>query len=83
MRLFDFIKKNYRIRPPANCLGKLSAFLVTDISRRSADHARDGVLLHVFGHVQPHHRTFIVKQKFRERARSLGLTNTGWTKKDK
>ena len=83
MRLFDFIKENYRIWPAAHCFGKLPAFLVTDISRGSADHARDGVLLHVFGHVEPHHRAFVVKQKFGKRARRLGLADTGWTKKDK
>src|SRR5437764_12705990 len=83
MSFFDFIKKNYRIWPAAHCFGKLSAFLVTDVSGRRADHAGDGVLLHVFRDVEADHRTFIVKQKPGERARGLGLSHTRWAKKDK
>ena len=56
-------------------LGQLSAFVVADISRRCADHACDSVLLHVFRHIESHHRAFVIKQKLRERPCRFSLAD--------
>src|SRR5262249_54834930 len=61
--LLDFIEQDDGIRPPPHTFGQVSAFLVADISRRGADQTRDGVLFHVFGHVDSHHCTLVIKQK--------------------
>src|SRR5262245_45022430 len=82
MRLLDLVKQNDRVRPATHCFSALPALVITNVSRRRADHARDGVLLHVLRHVEPDHRSFIVKQELREGARSFRLTDTCWTKKD-
>src|SRR6185369_17247463 len=82
MRLLDLVEKDDRIRAPANCFGKLSTFVVTNVSRRRSDHARDSVFLHVLRHVEADHRSLVVKHEFRECASGFSLTDTGWTKKD-
>src|ERR1035438_3147288 len=51
MRLFDLVEKHDRVRMTPHLFGKLPALVVADVSRRRANQARDGVLLHVFGHV--------------------------------
>src|ERR1043165_8066025 len=70
------------MRTPSHSFGELPALVVTDISRRRADHASDRVLLHVLRHIETNHRALVVKHKLRECARRLSLTNSGWTKKD-
>ena len=45
-----------RVRAPAHGLGELAALLVADVAGRRADEPRDGVLLHVLGHVDADHR---------------------------
>ena len=77
MRLFDLIKQHHAVRPAPDRFAELAAFFVADISGRRADEPRDGVLFHVFAHVDAHHRIFVVKQKFRECASQLGLANAG------
>jgi hypothetical protein len=37
VRLLNLIKKEYRIRPPPNSLGKLATFFISNISRRCTD----------------------------------------------
>ena len=41
MCFLDFIKQDYRVRLAANFLGQLTAFLVTDVTGRRTDEARD------------------------------------------
>ena len=60
----------------------MSAFFIADISRRRANHARDGVLLHVFGHVEPHHGALVIEKKFGQRARRFSLSDTGRAEKN-
>ena len=59
--------------PAPHRLGELPALLVPDVPRRRPDHPRHRVLLHVFRHVEPHHRALVVEQELGERARRLGL----------
>ena len=75
MRLLDLVKQHHRIGPAPHRLAQLAAFLVTDVTRRRADEPRDGVFLHVFAHVYPHHGVLVVEQKFRQRAGSLGFAH--------
>src|SRR5260370_34002657 len=82
VRFFYFVEENDRIRPAPDRFTQLAAFLVTDVTRRRTDQSRDGVFLHVFAHVDPDHGVLVVEQKFRERARKLGFTNTGWPEKN-
>ena len=83
MRFFDLVKKNDAVRSSSHRFSQLSAFFITNVSRRRADHARDRMLFHVFGHIQPHHRVLVVKKEFSQGARRFSLANTGRTEKNK
>src|SRR5207249_4134191 len=78
----DVLEQHPGIGPPAHRLGELAALFVPDVARRGADHPRHGVLLHVLGHVEPHHRLLVVEQEFGEGARGLGLADPGRTEED-
>src|SRR3990167_622260 len=41
------------------------------------------MLLHVLRHVNSHKRLLVIKQKFSESARELGLADSGWPQKHK
>src|ERR1700731_2499665 len=55
--------------------GWLPPLVVPDVAGRGADQPRDGVLLHVLGHVDAHHRVLVAEQELGERARQLGLAH--------
>ena len=82
MRLLDLVEQDDRVRAAAHRLGELPAFLVADVARRRADEPRDGVLLHVLGHVDAHHRVLVVEQELGERARRLRLADAGGAEED-
>ena len=73
VRLFHFIKEDDAVRLAAHGLGELAALLVAHVSRRRADQTRDGVLLHVLGHVDAHEVLFVVEQRLRQRLGQLRL----------
>src|SRR5207237_6106637 len=54
VRLLDLVEQEYGVRPAADRLGQLTAFVKTDVAGRCPDEPRHGVLLHVLGHVEPH-----------------------------
>ena len=54
--LLDLVEQHDRVRAAAHGLGQLAALVVADVAGRRADEARDGVLLHVLGHVDADHR---------------------------
>ena len=83
MGLFDFVEEHDGVRMPADLLGELAALFVPDVSRRCADHARDGMLFHVLGHVEANERAFVVEKKFGERSRKLGFPDARWSHEDK
>ena len=82
MRLLDLVEEDHRIRTAANLLGKLPAFFVANVSGRRADQSRYCVPLHVLGHVNAHHRMFIVKQEFGQSPGQLGFADAGWTEEN-
>ena len=82
VRLLDLVEEHDRVRPPADGLGELAAFLVADVSRRRADEPRHGVALHVLRHVDAHHGVLVVEEELRERASQLGLSDAGRSHED-
>ena len=57
-------------------LGELSAFVVTDVSRRGTDEARGRELFLIFAHVDARHHVLVVEEAFGQRLRQFGLTDT-------
>ena len=77
MGLLDLVEQDDGVRAPAHRLGELAALLVADVAGRRADEPRDGVLLHVLGHVDADHRVLAVEHELRQRAGQLGLADAG------
>ncbi len=69
MRLLDLVEENDRIWLTANEFGQLTTLIETDIAGRRTDQSRNGVLLHVLGHVELYQRILATKE---ERRQSLG-----------
>ena len=72
----DFVKKNNRVGVAPYMLAQLTPFLITHISGRGTDQSRHAVLLHVFRHVDPHHRPFVVKEKLSQGLGKLRLAHS-------
>ena len=81
MRFFDLVQKNDGVGPATDALGQIAAFVVADVARRSSDQSRNGMLLHVFGHVDPDHRALVVEEKLGQSARRFGFTDAGRAEK--
>ena len=77
VRLFDFVEEDHAVRAAAHGFGQSAALFVADVSRRRADQARDGVLLHELAHVDAHHRVLVVEQELGQRLAQLGLADAG------
>ena len=75
MRLLDLVEEHDLVGPAPDRLGQRAAFLVADIAGRRADQPGDGVLLHVFRHVEPHHRALVVEEEAGERLGELRLAD--------
>src|SRR5439155_1883214 len=82
VRLLDLVEEDDAVGLPPHDLGQLSALLVADVAGRGADQARDGVLLHVLGHVEADERLLAVEQELGERARELGLPDARGAEED-
>ena len=82
VRLLNFVEEHHRIRPTAHRLAQLSALFVADVSRRRSHQSGHGVLLHVFGHIDTHHRLIVIEQKLGQGSRQLGLADASGTQKD-
>ena len=82
VRLLDLVEEDDSVRAAANSLGQLPALVVADVAGRRADQPRDGMLLHVLGHVDAHHGGLVVEEELGEGARGFGLAHTRWTKED-
>ena len=79
MRLFDFVKEKDLIGPAPHRFGECATFFIADITRRRADQTRNGMFLHIFGHIDTHHRRLVIKQIRRKRFGEFGFTDTGWS----
>ena len=77
VRLLDLVEQHDRVRAPPHRLGELAALLEADVAGRRADEPRHRVLLHVLGHVDPHHGPLVVEQELGERPRELRLADAG------
>jgi hypothetical protein len=74
MGFFNFVEQHHGIRPAPYCFGKLSAFIVADISRRRAHEPRYREFFHVLGHVDAHHGPLVVEKRVGERAENSGYS---------
>ena len=75
--LLDLVEQDDRVGPAAHRLGQLAALLVADVAGRRADQPRDGVLLHVLGHVDADDRLLGVEHELGQRPGELGLADAG------
>jgi hypothetical protein len=66
--LLDLVEQDHGVGAPPNGLCELTALLVANVSRRSADQTGDRVLLHVLGHVDADHGLLGVEHELGERA---------------
>ena len=82
VRLLDLVEQDDAVRPAPHRFGELAALFVADVAGRGADQARDGVLLHVLGHVDADHGVLVVEQALGQRAADLGLADAGGAEKD-
>src|SRR5437588_7528354 len=82
VRLLYLVEEDDAVGAASDGLGQLPALLVADVTGRRADHARDGMLLHILRHVEANHRALVVEQKFGERARRLGLADARRAEED-
>src|SRR4051794_11600735 len=73
--LLDLVEQEHAVRLPAHGLRQLAALVVPDVAGRRADQARDGVLLHVLGHVDAHHRVLVAEEELGERPGQLRLAD--------
>ena len=82
MSFFDFVEQNHRKGATTDGLGELPPLVVAHIARRGTNQARNGVLLHVLGHVDTHHRLFGVEQVGGEGLGQLGFTDPSGSKEN-
>ncbi len=82
VRLLDLVEEDDRVGAAADGLGELAALVVADVAGRRADEARDGVLLHVLGHVDADHGGLVVEEELGEGAGGLGLADAGGAEED-
>ncbi len=63
MCLLDFIEQQHAVGSAADGFGQLTAFLVTDVSRRRAEETTHCVLFAIFGHVDAYERVLVVEHE--------------------
>ena len=80
--LLDLVEQQHAVRLAPHGLGELAALVVADVAGRRADQSRDGVLLHVLGHVDTRHRVLVAEQEVGEGAGELGLADAGGAEED-
>ena len=80
--LFDFVEQDHRIGATANGFRQLAPFLKAHIAGRGTNQAGDGVLLHVFRHIDADDRLFGVEQVGGQGLGQFGLTDPGGTQED-
>ena len=55
MRLLQLVKEHQGVGPPSDGFRQLAPFLVAHIARGRSDEPGDGMLFHIFRHIQPEH----------------------------
>ena len=82
MGFLYLVEEHHRVGFPPDGLGELSALVVADVSRRSADESADGVLLLILAHVDTCHHLLVVEEIVGQRLGQLGLSDTRRTHED-
>ena len=77
VRFFDFVQQDHGIRPAANRLGEITAFLVSHVAGRCADQAGHGMFLHELGHIDAHHGLLGVEHELGQRLAQLCFAHAG------
>ena len=83
VRFLDFIEQHHGIWPAPDRLGKLTAFFVSDVTRRRTDQTRNRVLLHVFAHINANHCVLVIEEELGQCPGEFGFSNSGRSKKNK
>ena len=63
MGFFNLIEQYHLIWPAAHRFGQAAAFFISNIARGRTNQPRYGMSFHIFGHINPQHRAFVIKQK--------------------
>ena len=82
MRFLDLVEQYDRVGLPPHGFGQLTAFVVTDVSRRRSDQPRYAVPFLILAHVDTSHHRVVVEQVFGQRFGQLGLADAGRAQKD-
>ena len=82
MCLLDLIEEEHAVGAASHRLGELAALLVADVARRRSDQAGDGVLLHVFRHIETDHRLLVIEEELGESPCQLCLSDPGGAQED-
>ena len=82
MRLLDLVEQHDRVRTLAHSLGELAALVESNVARRRTHETRNGVLLHVLGHVEADQRVLGVEQELGKRLRELGFAHARRAEED-
>ncbi len=82
MGFFDLIQEDDGVRAPLDRFRELAALFISHVARGRPDQTGDRVLFHVFGHVQPDHGFFRIKEKLGERPGQFGLSHARRSHKD-
>ena len=77
MCFLDLIEQDNRIRFSTDCLRQLTAFIISDISRRRSDQTGHGIFLHILTHIKTHHIGFVIKKTGCQSLCKFCLTDTG------
>ena len=80
--LLDLVEQDHGERPPADLLGELAAFLVTDVAGRGSEQPGHRVLLHVLAHVELDQRVLVAEQELGQRLGQLRLADAGRASED-
>ena len=75
VRLLDLVQEDQAVRLAAHSVGQLAAVVVADVAGWRADEARDVVLLHELGHVQPDQRILAAEHELGQHFRQVRLAD--------
>ena len=82
MCFLHLVKEDNGVWFSPDCLSKLSALVISDVSRRRSDQTGHGIFLHILAHIDTDHIFLIVKQAFRKCFRKLRLSDSGRSKEE-
>ena len=77
VRLLDLVEEHDAVGALAHRLGEDAALAEADVAGRRADQPRDGVRLHVLGHVDGGQEALAAEEEVGEGERGLGLADAG------